>query len=420
MSSQRDQLLWVGSQANFDNPPREFFVAAPVVVRRVIVEAPRSIQESDPFARAVVNLATAGVQRINDIAELTGIQDIEFLNEIVRRLADRGVVRIVRGTIEVVGDSKLEDVVGERHVWYLVQDEYTGRLWPRVAGKVQHPERGAETTIVELGTPGRPSPKRLISLPSGGDFDDPDAQAVRSAIYRHLTDVRTVGFKHGKPGTEHLAMLGTPERKPSFSAILAPGREHARLLMMLRASGDSIVASDPFGVGAFTELNQWSALMLELSPKVQDIVIKWSQRRPSRSETSRPDANDALLHLADRLRQEIAESVHGAPVLTHDAAQDKANVERRWRELGFKVPNSTPRLVPALVERAAEGNPADLHVLFYAWTLVVSTREGQELAQREPNLPAMLGESASGQTRTAIPQLKSAADADHRITKESR
>jgi hypothetical protein len=445
-------LLWVGSQRRFDDPPKGFWVAVPVVVRRLIVEAPPEIQDSDPFARAVVNLALAGVQRIPDIAALIGIEDLDFVSEVIRRLAGQKIVTVQSGLVEVVAEhTGSSRPLGERYVWHVIQDTYTGALWPRVAAKVRQPDFDDPHHLVELGNPGRPSNRKYWPMPPGDAVDDPHPTAVKQAVMRHLEDLRTVGIKRNTRGAEHLATLGRPERRPVFSARLAPGRESARLLVRLEASGEHISAHDPFEVGAWFELAAWTEHLLDRSPALRGSVSAWASRSdrgrttdgseepdgavpatagaPTASDTtlSRPvspppavDRNTLLLSLADRLRDEIGRAAKQSLALTYDANRDAATLTRRWASFGFRIPREFVRSVPALVERAAEGFPADLHVLFYAWTFLVDPPDGEALARQAPDLPSVLYENASGRTSTAIPDLRIPAALQRGLPTESR
>lgn len=457
MTAQPRRLLWVGSEQNFDRPPRGFLVAAPVTVRRVIVEASPAIEDSDPFARAVVNLATAGVHRITEIGELIGIKDDAFLSEVVRRLESRRLVRERNGSVEVLVDSGSGGdarTVAAKRVWYLVQDEYSGKLWPRVATRVRNPESGDERDrTVELGTPGNPATRRFWRMPEGEAVPEPDSATVRQAIDQHLRDMRTVGLRHNREGSEHLATLGTPEKRQAFSARLGPGVERTQLLVMLDAPARAVTAADPFGVGPWFEFAHWVELLLQRSPPLRDRVIHWAERQRNRPDTRHPAAADDdpsadharpgpepddrtksrlrpapptldwsgfLLLLADRLRAEIARCGQKTPCLTYDSVRDQATAVRRWETLGFAIPSRSPKLVPALVERAAEGSPADPHVLFYAWTLMVDVNDGRALAALVPNLPSLLSDNARGSTPRAIPDLRSSTAALHQHLTESR
>jgi hypothetical protein len=437
-------LLWVGSQRHFDDPPKGFWVAVPVVVRRLIVETPPDIRDSDPFARAVVNLAAAGVQRIPDIAELIGIEDLDFVREVIRRLENDKIITVRSGVVEVVGVStERSDAVGDKNVWYIVQDTYTGEVWPRVAASVRKPEFDEDRHVVHLGTPGKPATRTYWRMPQGEPVVDPAPAAVRQTVSHHLRDLRTVGIKASKRGFEHLATLGRPERQPIFSARLAPGREDARLLVRLKAAGEHISMVDPFGVGGWFELAKWTELLLDRSPVLRERVVNWAAgSRPARERSvdeleatdeadarprltaeatlSRvpapppvPDRNTLLLSLADRLREDMGRSPTRKVALSFDNERDSATLARRWVTFGFRVPQGFVRPVPALVERAAEGYPADLHVLFYTWTLLVDVADGRALAREAPDLPALLQENAAGRTHTAIPNLRT-TPAPHR------
>jgi hypothetical protein len=452
-------LLWAGSQRQLDDPPMGFWVAVPVVVRPLIVEVPRDLQDSDPFARAVVNLALAGVQRISDISALIGIQDLDFVNEVVRRLDDRGIVRVRSGFVDVLEqkadteDDKPFRMRGayEQHVWEVVQDMYSGALWPRVGTRFQTLTFDYDHHIVELGNPGRPAKRNFWQMPPGDAVDDPSPTAIKQAVLRHLADIRTVGIKHNKVGSEHLATLGRPERRPSFSARLAPGREEARLLVRLTAAGEHVSSIDPFEVGAWFELPQWTEQMLERSPRLRQLVINWAERSvsnrdrhpadslaqdettagaspgPGDATLSRPaarqplgDRNNLLLSLADRLREDIGQSPQRSLALSHDSHRDAETLIARWASLGFQTPRDFIRPIPALIERAAEGFPAELHVLFYAWSYLVDRAVGETLARQVPNLPALLSENAAGRTRTAIPDIRSLAPPMRSVPTESR
>ncbi len=444
MNDETNPLLWVGSQQRFDQPPRGFLVAVPVVLRRVIVEAPPTVQDSDPFARAVVNLAMAGVGRVDDIATLIGSEDTAFVNEVVRRLVESQHIKVHKGLIEVPADKQAgHEVAGDKNVWYLVQDTYTGKLWPRVVTGVIKPEYQEDRRSVLLGNPGNPIRRNFWTAPAGDPVDEPDRAIVKQTVIAHLSDLRTVGIKHNREATRHLATLGRPERRPIFSARLGYGQEDARLLVILNAEGEHVAASDPFEVGPWFELPRWTEVLLERSPALREKVVAWAAKSrkgrgrsdgqpmpdkadgavapaigidynaPTRSRPSSPDAvfdrNSLLLSLADRLRADIARSAQRSPALSYDATHDLAAVRRRWASLGFRVPHTSPRLVPVLVERAAEGSPADIHDLFYAWTLMVNDADGRALAARAPNLPSLLYENSVGRTLTAIPDVQTAA-----------
>lgn len=443
-------LLWVGSQATFDEPPKGFWVAVPVVVRRIIVEAPPDVPDADPFARAVVNLAAAGVQRVSDIAELIGIEDLGFVNEVIRRLVEQKVVTLRAGVVSIGerGDD-VAGAAGERQVWYGIQDSYSGTLWPRAATGVSYPDFDDDRHLVELGTPGRPARRNFWRMPEGDEVDDPNSATITHALIRHLSDVRTVGIKQGKRTTRHLALLGRPEWQPVFSARLAPGREEARLLVRLDANGNQVLAADPFEIGAWFELARWTDQLLDQSPSLHEKVIAWAERREFRQRQLRDrdpvassdqrtpaqldathsspdspqpivDRNTLLLSLADRLRDGILRAEQQTLGLSYDSDRDASTLMRRWALLGFRVPQKFLKPVAAPVERAAEGFPADLHTLFYAWTLLVDLADGQALARQAPDLPALLYANATGQTQTAIPDLGPTTALGRSLPTESR
>lgn len=444
-------LLWVGSQATFDKPPKGFWVAVPVVLRRIIVEAPPDIPDSDPFSRAVVNLTAAGVQRVSDIATLIGIEDLGFVREVIRRLAEQDIVVMRSEIVELAERSDgIVGAVGPKQVWYGIQDLYSGTLWPRAAINVSFPEFDDQRNLAELGTPGRPARRNFWQMPPGYVAQEPDAATVSHAIRRHLADLRTVGLKSTRRDAQHLAFLGRPETQPAFSARLAPIREEARLLIRLEAHGKHVSVADPFEVGAWFELARWTDQLLEQSPPLRERVVSWAARtqqtknRPVEEASevaaaddqspaggdatlSRPpnppsllDRNTLLLSLADRLRGEIHHASQQSLGLTYDSDLDAATLMRRWAMLGFRAPRKFVRPVPALIERAADGLPADLHTLFYAWTLLVDIPDGQALARQAPDLPAQLYDNASGTTRTAIPDLRMATAPERSLPKESR
>lgn len=424
-------VLWVGSQPTFDEPPKGFWIAAPVVLRRIIVETPPDIRDSDPFARAVVNLAAAGVQRVGDIAELIGIEDLGFVNEVIRRLIDQDVVEL-RGGVVSLGEhgDDMVGAVGEKRAWYAIQDAYSGTLWPRAAVDVSFPDFDDDRNLVELGTPGRPARRNFWRVPDYYEVNDPDAATVTQALMRHLSDLRTVGIRGNKVATQHLAFLGRPERQPVFSARLAPVREEARLLIRLDATGDQVSAADPFEVGAWFELARWTNHVLEESPGLRETVVTWAARKnsgkkqpPDRSpESPQPivERNTLLLSLADRLRDGIDRAEQQTLGLSYDSDRDASTLMRRWALLGFRVPHEFVKPVAALVERAAEGFPADLHTLFYAWTLLVDLDDGQALALQAPDLPALLYANAAGRTQTAVPDLRPTAAPGRSLYTESR
>lgn len=445
-------VLWVGSQPTFDEPPKGFWIAAPVVLRRIIVETPPDIRDSDPFARAVVNLAAAGVQRVGDIAELIGIEDLGFVNEVIRRLVDQDVVELRGGVVSLSehGDDMV-GAVGEKRAWYAIQDAYSGTLWPRAAADVSFPDFDDDRNLVELGTPGRPARRNFWRVPDYYEVNDPDAATVTQALNRHLSDLRTVGIRGNKVATQHLAFLGRPERQPVFSARLAPVREEARLLVRLDATGDQVSAADPFEVGAWFELALWTNHVLEASPGLHERVVAWAARKNSGKKQPRersPDAvpdhhqgtpvlldatlpspespqliverNTLLLSLADRLRDGIDRAEQKTLGLSYDSDRDASTLMRRWALLGFRVPHEFVKPVAALVERAAEGFPADLHTLFYAWTLLVDLDDGQALALQAPDLPALLYANAAGRTQTAVPDLRPTAAPGRSLYTESR
>lgn len=452
MKDSTTPLLWVGSQPSFDDPPKGFWVAVPVVLHRIIVEAPPDVPDSDPFARAVVNLAAAGVERVSDIAALIGIEDLGFVTEVIRRLAAQDLVVERSGIVELAARSdSIVGVVGPKQSWYGIQDQYSGELWPRVAIKVSYPVFDNERNLVELGTPGRPAKRNFWHMPLGYMAHELDTSAVTNAIMRHLADLRTVGIKSNRPNAQHLAFLGRPEIQPVFSARLAPISEEARLLVRLEATGDHVSVVDPFEVGAWFELGRWTEQLLDQSPTLQERVVSWAaraQRPKNQPENSGreipstrddgsstqveatlssplippppPDRNTLLLSLADRLREEIRRSSQQMVVLTNDSDRDAATLMRRWTMFGFRVPREFARPVPALIERAADGFPADLHTLFYAWTLLVDMPDGLALAHQAPDLPALLYQNASERTRTAIPDLRVTTTPEHNFPKESR
>jgi len=444
-------LLWVGSQSTLDKPPKGFWVAVPVVLRRIIVEAPPDIPDSDPFARAVVNLTAAGVQRVSDIATLIGIDDLGFVREVIRRLVEQGIVVMRSEIVELAERSDgIVGAVGPKQVWYGIQDLYSGTLWPRAAITVRFPEFDDQRNLAELGTPGRPARRNFWQMPPGCVAQEPDAATVSHAIRRHLADLRTVGLKSTRRDAQHLAFLGRPETQPAFSARLAPISEEARLLIRLEANGNNVSVADPFEVGAWFELARWTDQLLEQSPPLRERVVSWAARAqqsknrpveeasgiaaaddqtPAKSDAtlSRPpnpppllDRNTLLLSLADRLRGEIHHASQQSLGLTYDSDLDAATLMRRWVMLGFRAPRKFVRPLPALIEQAAKGFSADLHTLFYAWTLLVDIPDGQALARQAPDLPARLYDNASGTTRTAMPDLRMATAPECRLPKESR
>jgi len=231
---------------------------------------------------------------------------------------------------------------------------------------------------------------------------------------------------------------------------LAPISEEARLLIRLEANGNNVSVADPFEVGAWFELARWTDQLLEQSPPLRERVVSWAARAqqsknrpveeasgiaaaddqtPAKSDAtlSRPpnpppllDRNTLLLSLADRLRGEIHHASQQSLGLTYDSDLDAATLMRRWVMLGFRAPRKFVRPLPALIEQAAKGFSADLHTLFYAWTLLVDIPDGQALARQAPDLPARLYDNASGTTRTAMPDLRMATAPECRLPKESR
>ena len=443
-------VLWIGSQPTFDNPPKGFWITAPVVVRRILVETPPGISDSDPFARAVVNLAAAGVQRVGDIAELIGIDDLGFVNEVIRRLVDQDVVKLRDGIVSL-GDhgNQVVGAVGEKHSWYAIQDGYSGTLWPRATAGVIYPNFDDDRHHVELGTPGRPARRNFWHLPDHYEVNDPNAATVTQAFMRHLADLRIVGIKSNKLATKHLAFLGRPEQQPVFSARLAPGREEARLLIRLDANEDQISAADPFEVGPWFELAQWTNQVLEKSPELHERVVAWAARRQSRQHQppdgdrvtspdqgtsaqpdttlsspkppqTKTDRNMRLLSLADRLLNDIHRAEQKSLGLSYNSHHDAAFLKRRWTLLGFRVPLKFIKPVPALVKRAAEGFPSDLNSLFYAWTLLVNLDDGQALALQAPELPALLYANAAEREQTVVPDIRPTTAPRRGFPSESR
>lgn len=431
-------LLWIGSQSSFDEPHRGFWVAAPVVLHHIIVETPSDIEDSDPFARVVVNLTAAGVHRVTDIADLIGIEDIRFVSEVIRRLENRDIVSLTDGivTLRKRGDDMVGRA-GRKEFWYGVQDTYSGTLWPRASVAVQRPNFRDEDRQVELGTPGRPAKLKFWQMPDDFEVEGPDATSVTQALLRHLSDMRTVGLKSNRVNTKHLAFLGRPEMKPTFSARLSSTSEQVRLLIRLDTYGNEVFAADPFEVGAWFELGMWTNQLLDRSPALREKVVAWAegrnvanQRRTGRDHNKvtgsdhvmpmRPDEtlsrtdtqqatvdrNTLLLALADQLRRDIGRAAEQNVGLTYESGRDAESLLRRWTLLGFHAPSNFVKPVAALIERAVEGHPADLHTLFYAWTLLVDVTEGQALALRMPDLPAILYDHAVGRTQTAVPDVR--------------
>lgn len=444
-------LIWVGSQQTFDDPPKGFWVAVPVVLHRIIVEVLPDIPDSDPFARVVVNLAAAGVQRVADIADLIGIEDLGFVNEVIRRLSEQNVVKLRAGVVQLMARS--DDIIEsatEKVIWYGIQEVYGGSLWPRAASSVLRPEFDDSRRIVELGTPGRPASRNFWQLPANYTVDEPDVSSVRQAIERHLSDLRTVGLKSTRNSAQHLAMMGRPEKIPTFSARLAPIREDARLLVRFESIGGQISVVDPFEVGAWFELAHWSEQLLARSQDLRDRVISWEERSSSRNRSlnhrglddghrsgggsplpldatltrsAKPtltlDRNSLLLSLADRLRDEIRRATQQELGLSYDSERDSATLRRRWAVLGFNLPRQSVIPVASLIRRAADGAPSDLHTLFYAWTLLADLSDGQALALQAPDLPALLYENACGRSQTVIPDLRGQGSQTQILTTES-
>jgi hypothetical protein len=398
-----------------------------------------------------VNLTAAGVQRVSDIATLIGIEDLGFVREVIRRLVEQNIVVMRSEIVELaVRSDGIVGAVGPKQIWYGIQDLYSGTLWPRAAINVRFPDFDDQHNLAELGTPGRPARRNFWNMPPGCAAQEPDAATVSHAIMRHLADLRTVGIKSTRRDAQHLAFLGRPETQPSFSARLAPISEEARLLIRLEATGNHVSVADPFEVGAWFELARWTDQLLEQSPPLRERVISWAARAqqpknrhveeapevlatddqsPAKGDAtlSRPpippsllDRNTLLLSLADRLREEIRHASQQTLGLTYDSDLDAATLMRRWATLGFRAPRKFVRPVPALIERAADGFPADLHTIFYAWTLLVDLPDGQALARQAPDLPAQLYDNASGTTRTAMPDLRMATAPERSLPKESR
>lgn len=437
MNTVDERVVWVGSRNSFDSPPKRFLVTIPIALRRVMIETVKSVDDADPFARVIANLVAAGVQNVEDIANLIGITDVAFVNEVARRLAQRKVLRIVNGKLEPTYHSEHSDREGRsREVHYVVQDLLSGRVWPRVAKSVIYPEYGDDDRSVLFGNPGKPIVRRCWNVSSRNSVVEPTEDEVRYVVSSHLRDVRLVGIKPNTDRTRHLAIFGRPEAKTPFSSRLLPGYDVCRLLLSFQSRGQAAEVEDPFEVGPWYELGSWSRKLLEANPHLDTRISDWCQKQHERSEgtfgqisepvgsTAEPvtesdetktahlgrqeffDVSEMMLRLADYLRADLNAMNSKQLGLTYDANRDCLRVCRRWLEIGFAKSEVKPTLVPALVERAAEGDPTRLVDLFFAWTLLVDDRRGRELAKLAPNLPHDLLRVGTSRTLAVIPTLR--------------
>jgi len=437
MNTVDEKIVWVGSRDSFDSPPKRFLVTIPIALRRVMIETVKSVDDADPFARVIANLVAAGVQNVEDIANLIGITDVAFVNEVARRLAQRKILRMVNGKLEPIDHSGHGDREGRtREVHYVVQDLLSGRVWPRLAKRVIYVEYGDDDRSVLFGNPGKPIVRRCWNVSSRNEVVEPTEDEVRYVVSSHLRDVRLIGIKPNTDRARHLAIFGRPEAKTPFSSRLVPGYDVYRLLLGFQSKGQTAEVEDPFEVGPWYELSSWSRRLLEANPHLDTRVSDWHQRQHERSEstfgqisepigsTAKPmeesdetktahlgrqeflDVSEMMLRLAAYLRADLSAMNSKRLGLTYDANRDCLRVCQRWLEIGFTKPEVKPTLVPALVERAAEGDPTRLVDLFFAWTLLVDDCRGQELAKVAPNLPHDLLGVGTSRTLTVNPALR--------------
>lgn len=437
MNTADEKIVWVGSRDSFDSPPKRFLVTIPIALRRVMIETVKSVDDADPFARVIANLVAAGVQNVEDIANLIGITDVAFVNEVARRLAQRRILRVVNGKLEPTNHSRHGDREGRtREVHYVVQDLLSGRVWPRVAKRVIYVEYGENDRSVLLGNPGRPIIRRCWNVSSRNAVVEPTDDEVRAVVSSHLRDVRLIGIKPNTNRTRHLAMFGRPEAKTPFSSRLVPGYEICRLLVGFQSKGVTAEVEDPFQVGPWYELGSWSRKLLEANPHLDTRLSVWHQEQYERGEsafsqtpeligrTSEPvkesdgtktaylsrqeflDVSEMMLRLAEYLRADLGAMNSKQLGLSYDANRDCLRVCQRWLEMGFAKPVEKPTFVPALVERAAEGDPARLVDLFFAWTLLVEVPRGRALAIVAPDLPHELLHVGTTRTLAVIPALR--------------
>jgi len=437
MNTGDEKVVWVGSRDSLDSPPNRFLVTIPIALRRIMIETVKSVDDADPFARVIANLVAAGVQNVEDIANLIGISDIAFVNEVARRLAQRRILRMVNGKLELIDHSRHGTREGRtREVHYVVQDLLSGKVWPRVARRVIYVEYGENDRSVVLGNPGKPIIRRCWNVSGRNAVIEPTDDEIRSVVSSHLRDVRLVDLKPKTDRSRHLAMFGRPEAKTPFSSRLVPGFEMCRLLLGFQAKGVTAEVEDPFQVGPWYELGAWSRKLLEENPHLDTRVAAWreeQQERDKRTFSQDPesisenldtlagrdetktahlrrqeflDVSEMMLRLADYLRADLSALSSSQLGLSYDARRDCLRVCQRWLEMGFVKPEVEPTLVPALVERAAEGDPTRLVDLFFAWTLLVEVLRGRELAKVAPNLPQELLRVGTSRTLTLYPAVR--------------
>ncbi len=424
-------LRWVGSQKDFDKPPETaFWVAAPVRLHRVIVETPPYYSEGDPFTRAVVNLASAGVCDVREIGRLMGIEDLQFIEEVVRRLVELNILKVRRDTVELgrSAEKYVGAVDGDSYVWYLIQDGHTGRLWPRALIRTLTPEFDAERRTVRMGTAGAPAKRNYWFVPWSETERPFDHEKVKSSIQQHLHHIRTLRLKPSSPEASHLAFLGRPEQRATYSVRLVDGLTDAQILVPFLAPGDVIEARDPCGVGPWSELREWTAALMTAEPRLAEKIIAWSQRRTRRANSDiNENAEQApsiafiepgakALLLADNFRQYLARCTGRSLGLAHERDTDQRLLRSRLRSLGFIEPRQELRVIPAIVQRAAAGDPVDLLDLFVAWVLVVTQEDALILVQSHPDLPDQLirlaNERQVGKEVTELEPTRSANTAD--------
>lgn len=430
-------LLWVGSTPSLEAGPTGFLIATPVLLHRVIVFIPPDIDDSDPFARAIVNLGAAGISNVAEMARLLGIRDERFLNTVIRRLAEASgspLDRLIHGPSSDKREAdKSTPAVAQRLVCYMVQDCLTGFMWPRLGREIRTPEFDEQHRQVRLGSVGRPLSRPCMAVPRPHD-DVPDTpQNVKALAHTHVRHMRTTTVHKKSGGVPHLAVIGRPESKPIFGTELVQGSERRSLLMTLDAVPGGIAAHDPFEIGNFHELTAWQSKLREHSPEIYERANAWATRRAARSAgkdagehgpvdrasahgsahaespaATSVDLGSVLIRLAERLADEIADRSLMSFGLSYGDAHDREMLRSRLAALGFTVPPDLPNIVPGQLERARRGEAIELLDLFYAWALVVDELRGHSLAAEVPDLPGQLVRHARGQLREAPRSLAAA------------
>jgi hypothetical protein len=393
------RLIWVGSQAEHDRPPRGVYIGVPAVVHRVVVtSAATSSEEVNPFENAVLGLVAAGVGGSPEIAEYLGIDDTKFIDHIIERLAEDHHVGKSgrRWVLTDQGQGILEQrhAVLDQESWFVLQDATTGQLWSRAVNQftpVDAVTEGSRRTA-ELGTQGtpRPTPYWELRWPSQAQVL-PTSADVRAAVQRHLQSMHAARRAIDGPDFDHLPKPARHTRSSDVDVKLIPGvEEQVRVLVRVSHRApeidSSIMIHDPFGLvhlpaleySILNEIESVDALAAYVDRGLDHLRTNSSRSLAPRWE---PEAREKI---AVALR--VAIDQNAPPTFAGVAGLDSELALVRLTRLGFDVPKRLPPLSPGAISAVAAGAAGLLHELLIAWIEGCPDDVARSIAERSPNL----------------------------------